>query len=74
MAPKGQGSMGPYGVMMGIILVLTPVTCWLFTLGCKEVRTPLKDAFRIIIEKKYYLHILGYAVIIKWKALTDNLN
>jgi len=66
--------MGPYGVMMGIILVLTPVTCWLFTLGCKEVRTPLKDAYRIIIEKKYYLHILGYAVIIKWKALTDNLN
>ena len=66
--------MGPYGVMMGIILVLTPITCWLFTIKCKEVRTPLKDAIKIIIEKKYYLHILGYAVIIKWKALTDNLN
>ena len=66
--------MSPYWVMMGIILILTPLICWLFTIGREHTRTPLNKAFKVIQEKKYYLHILGYLVIIKWKALTDKLN
>ncbi|RJU85895.1 MAG: phosphatase PAP2 family protein [Candidatus Poseidoniales archaeon] len=66
--------MSPYTVMMGIILILTPVTCWVFTLGNKEKRTPLNKMFEVIHEKRYYLHALGYIFIIKWKALTDKYN
>ena len=66
--------MSPYTVMMGLILILTPLICWLFTLGREHTRTPLGKAFEIIHENRYYLHILGYLLIIKWKALTDQLN
>ena len=67
-------ALNPYWVMMGLVVVLTPLTCWLFTLNQKQHRTPLKDVARIIHEKRYYLHIMGYFIIIKWKAWTDNLN
>ncbi len=66
--------MSPYWVMMGIILILTPIICWLFTIGREETRTPLNKIFAVIHEKRYYLHTLGYLVIIKWKGLTDDLN
>ena len=66
--------MSPYSVMMGLILILTPLICWLFTLGNKETRTPLNKIFEVIHEKRYYLHALGYIFIIRWKALTDDLN
>jgi len=66
--------MNPYWMMMGIILILTPIICWVFTLGRKHTRTPLSKAFQIIHDKRYYLHVLGYLVIIKWKSLTDDLN
>lgn len=66
--------MSPYWVMMGIILILTPVICWAFTLGREHTRTPLSKAFSVIHEKRYYLHALGYIFIIKWKSLTDDLN
>lgn len=66
--------MSPYWVMMGIILILTPVICWLFTLGREHTRTPLSKALDVIHEKRYYLHAIGYLVIIRWKALTDDLN
>ena len=35
---------------------------------------PLNNMFQKIHENRYYLHILGYMVIIRWKALTDDLN
>ena len=66
--------MSPYAVMMGLILVLTPVICWLFTLGREHTRTPLGKTLGVIHENRYYLHILGYLFIIKWKQLTDGLN
>ena len=66
--------MSPYWVMMGIILILTPFTCWVFTLGSKDTRMPLNTVFQKIHENRYYLHILGYMVIIRWKSLTDDLN
>ncbi len=66
--------MSPYTVMMGLILILTPLICWLFTLGREHTRTPLGKAVEVIHENRYYLHILGYLLIIKWKALTDQLN
>ena len=67
-------ALNPYWVMMGIILILTPLTCWLFTLNQKERRTPTGKILGIIHQQRYYLHILGYLVIIKWKGLTDDLN
>ncbi len=66
--------MSPYSVMMGLILILTPIICWVFTLGREETRTPLNKIFEVIHEKRYYLHALGYIFIIRWKALTDDLN
>jgi len=66
--------MSPYSVMMGLILILTPIICWLFTIGREHTRTPLGKAFQVIHEKRYYLHALGYLFIIKWKATTDDLN
>jgi len=66
--------MSPYSVMMGLILILTPLICWLFTIGREDTRTPLSKIFEVIHEKRYYLHALGYIFIIRWKALTDDLN
>lgn len=66
--------MSPYWVMMGLILILTPIICWVFTLGRTETRTPFNRMASVIHEKRYYLHAMGYIVIIKWKAVTDSLN
>ena len=64
----------PYWVMMGIILLLTPAICWLFTLHRKEMRTPLSKIGDMIHNQRYYLHTMGYIVIIIWKGATDKLN
>lgn len=66
--------MSPYWMMMGIILILTPVICWLFTLSHREMRTPLSQVGELIHQQRFYLHIMGYIVIIVWKRITDNLN
>jgi membrane-associated phospholipid phosphatase len=64
----------PYSVMMGLILVLTPLVCWAFSFKTKDSRTPFGKMTEVIHKNRYYLHILGYAVIIKWKTITDGLN
>ena len=64
----------PYWIMMGIILIMTPAICWFFTLNNKEGRTPLNKIGKIIHDQRYYLHIMGYIVIITWKSITDKLN
>ena len=64
----------PYSVMMGLILILTPLVCWFFSYRAKDSRVPVNKFAQTIHDNRYYLHIFGYAVIIKWKAITDNLN
>ena len=66
--------MDPYGIMMGLILVLTPIICWFFTLHDKEMRTPVGKWAEVIHNQRFYLHAMGYIIIIRWKAMTDNLN
>ncbi|RZD42112.1 MAG: hypothetical protein CXT70_03325 [Methanobacteriota archaeon] len=38
------------------------------------MRIPWREWSRTFHEKRYYLHALGYIVIIKWKAITDTIN
>lgn len=66
--------MDPYDIMMGLILVLTPVICWFFTLHDKGMRTPIRSWGEVIHNQRYYLHAMGYIVIIRWKSITDKLN
>ena len=66
--------MSPWTVMMSIVLILTPVICWVFTLNAPENRTPIRKIADVIHKQRYYLHALGYLIIIKWKGLTDDLN
>lgn len=60
--------------MMGMILVLTPIICGLFTLHKPEMRVKFKDWAQTFHDQRYYLHAMGYIVIIKWKSITDKLN
>ena len=66
--------MSPYTVMMLLIVLLTPVVCWVFTLGQKQNRVPMRYWAREFHENRYYLHAIGYIIIIKWKEITDALN
>lgn len=66
--------MDPYGIMMGLILVLTPIICWFFTLHNKDMRTPVDKWAEVIHNQRFYLHAMGYIIIIRWKAMTDKLN
>ena len=66
--------MDPYEIMMGMILVLTPIICWFFTRQQTEFRIPLKKWADEFHNKRYYLHAMGYIVIIRWKSITDKLN
>ena len=66
--------MDPYEIMMGMILVLTPVICWFFTRHQAGERIPWRQWADEFHNKRYYLHAMGYIVIIRWKALTDKLN
>ena len=67
-------NMEPYSIMLLMIIVLTPIICWLFSFHRPDMRIPWRQWSRVFHEKRYYLHALGYIVIIKWKALTDNIN
>ena len=66
--------MSPWTVMMSIVLILTPVICWGFTLNAPENRTPLRKIVDVIHKQRYYLHAEGYLIIIEWKGITDDLN
>jgi len=66
--------MEPYAIMLLLIVVLTPIICWLFSLHRPEMRIPWRQWSRTFHEKRYYLHVLGYIVIIKWKDITDKIN
>ena len=66
--------MDPYEIMMGMIVVLTPIICWYFTRKQKEFRIPWRSWAEEFHNKRYYLHAMGYIVIIRWKAITDKLN
>ncbi len=66
--------MSPWTIMMGLVLLLTPVICWVFTLHAPETRTKLSRIGQVIHDQRYYLHAVGYLVIIKWKGITDDLN
>ena len=70
---SGQ-DMSPYWVMMGLILLLTPILCWLFTLNQRDSCVPMKHFFTEIGDKRYYIHMFGYLAIFVWKKVTDGLN
>ncbi|MGB1660433.1 MAG: hypothetical protein ACPHHS_08055, partial [Candidatus Poseidoniaceae archaeon] len=67
-------AMSPWTVMMSMILFLTPVICYLFSLHDTESRLKYGRWLKTIHKQRYYLHAMGYIVIIKWKDLTDGLN
>ena len=67
-------NMDPSQIMIGLILVLTPIICWLFTSHDVSMRTPFRKWWQVIRSQRYYLHIMGYLVILIWKLLTDKLN
>ena len=66
--------MSPYWVMMGLILLFTPILCWLFTLNQRDSCVPMKHFFTEIGDKRYYIHMFGYLAIFVWKKVTDGLN
>ena len=66
--------MSPWTIMMGMILLLTPVVCYIFSLNQKSSRLPFGKWVQTIHEQRYYIHAMGYIVIINWKGLTDRLN
>jgi len=66
--------MEPYSIMMLMIVILTPIICWLFTRHSPEMRIPWRQWARTFHDKRYYIHALGYIAIIKWKKITDTIN
>ena len=66
--------MDPYEIMMGLILVLTPIICWGFTVHKPSMRIPVKRWLQVFHDQRYYLHAMGYIVIIRLKSITDTLN
>jgi hypothetical protein len=66
--------MEPYTIMMLMIVILTPIICWLFTRHRPEMRVPWRQWARTFHDKRYYVHALGYLAIIKWKKITDTIN
>jgi len=66
--------MSPYWVMMGMILILTPIICWYFSRNQRSTCVPMNRIFTEIGDKRYYFHIFGYLIIIIWKKVTDGLN
>ena len=66
--------MSPWTIMMSMILLLTPVVCYIFSLNQKSSRLPFGKWVQTIHEQRYYIHAMGYIVIINWKGLTDRLN
>jgi hypothetical protein len=66
--------MEPYTIMMLMIVILTPIICWLFTRHRPDMRVPWRQWARTFHDKRYYVHALGYIAIIKWKKITDTIN
>lgn len=66
--------MEPYTIMMLMIVILTPIICWLFTLHRPEMRIPWRQWAQTFHDKRYYIHALGYIIILKWKEITDTIN
>jgi len=64
----------PYWVMMGMILVLTPIICWLFSFNQRDTCVPMNRIFSEIGDQRYYFHVFGYLAIFIWKKVTDGLN
>jgi len=64
----------PSQIMIGLILLLTPIICWYFTTHDVSMRTPFRKWLPAIRSQRYYLHIMGYLVILLWKLITDKLN
>ncbi len=67
-------NMSPWTVMMSMILFLTPIICLLFSLHDKGSRVRYGKWLETIHKQRYYLHAMGYIIIIRWKNLTDGLN
>ena len=67
-------AMSPYWVMMGMILFLTPIVCWVFSRNQRDTCVPLNKVFTEIDDKRYYFHVFGYLIIMVWKMATDGLN
>ena len=40
--------MSPWTIMMGLVLLLTPIICWAFTLHAPETRTKLNKIGQLI--------------------------
>ena len=66
--------MEPTTIMILMTVILTPIICWLFTLHHPEMRVPWRQWAHTFRDKRYYLHALGYLVLIIWKQLTDTIN
>ena len=60
--------------MMYMILVLTPILCWLFTRNQRSTCVPMNQIFNEIGGNRYYNHAFGYLAIFVWKKVTDGLN
>ena len=60
--------------MMYMILVLTPILCWLFTRNQRSTCVPMNQIFNEIGGNRYYIHAFGYLAIFVWKKVTDGLN
>ena len=58
--------MSPWTIMMTMILLLTPVICYLFSLNQKDRRLPFGKWLQTIHKQRYYIHAMGYIVIINW--------
>ena len=66
--------MEPYTIMILMIVILTPIICWLFTRHRPEMRVPWRPWARTFHDKRYYVHALVSIAIIKWKKITDTIN
>ena len=66
--------MNPWIIMMGMIVLLTPVICYIFSLNQKSSRLAPRTWVQTIREQRYYIHAIGYIIIINWKGITDRLN
>ena len=71
---RRRDMISPYWVMMGLIVGLTPIICWVFTRNQRDTCVPMNEVFTEIQNKRYYLHISGYLIIFVWKMVTDGLN
>ena len=58
-------NMNPWTVMMTMILFLTPIICSIFSLHDKDSRVKYGSWLKTIHKQRYYLHAMGYIIIIQ---------